>query len=452
MAVPMARTFPRVVGYNPPGCGAEHGNSLMTAEIAVMNQSAVALAADSAATRSGAKIFAANKIFALSKYEPVAVMVYGNAACMHVPWETVIKEYRAQLSTTSYARVSDYGESFLDFMGENRVLFPDSEQQRFAYESAHGHFLRLRQKIMEMVREQVEGGYAIKLKDVRAMVTRLVEADLEKWDDRPIRISIEKSTPTRLRKQYKGQIDQAIEDVFENLPLTKRHTEQLSKIAVSSWCSGLQTGLSGVVFAGFGRDQMFPALKNYELDGVLLNKPVYWHHEGGEMGHGTTAWIVPFAQQDMIRLFVEGVTPRYGEFIEAYFRRTLASLDKIVGEALPNDKLTPSVEKRLAAERDKLVESLQVDLRNQRQELYVNPLLSIVSSLPMDELASLAESLVNLTSLRRRVSLDDETVGGPIDVAVISRGDGLVWIKRKHYFPGELNHQFFKNYNRSEHD
>jgi hypothetical protein len=52
--------------------------AFMTAEIAVMNQSAIALAADSAATRSEAKIFAANKIFALSKYHPVAVMIHGD--------------------------------------------------------------------------------------------------------------------------------------------------------------------------------------------------------------------------------------------------------------------------------------------------------------------------------------------------------------------------------------
>jgi hypothetical protein len=51
----------------------------------------------------------------------------------------------------------------------------------------------------------------------------------------------------------------------------------------------------------------------------------------------------------------------------------------------------------------------------------------------------MAESLVNLTSLKRRVSLQAETVGGPVDVAVISRSDGFIWIKRKEYFRPELN-------------
>ncbi len=51
----------------------------------------------------------------------------------------------------------------------------------------------------------------------------------------------------------------------------------------------------------------------------------------------------------------------------------------------------------------------------------------------------MAESLVNLTCFKRRVTLDAETVGGPVDVAVISKGDGFVWVKRKSYFDPGLN-------------
>lgn len=73
-----------------------------------------------------------------------------------------------------------------------------------------------------------------------------------------------------------------------------------------------------------------------------------------------------------------------------------------------------------------------------------------MSSQPIDELADVAESLVSLTSLKRRVSMQLETVGGPVDVAVISRGDGFVWIKRKHYFQPEANQHFLANYYRED--
>ncbi|HMB45614.1 MAG TPA: hypothetical protein VKL21_07315 [Candidatus Methanoperedens sp.] len=67
----------------------------MTTEIAIMNKHAIALASDSAVTMSqeaGEKIkTSANKLFALSRYHPVGIMIYGSADIMEVPWETIIK-------------------------------------------------------------------------------------------------------------------------------------------------------------------------------------------------------------------------------------------------------------------------------------------------------------------------------------------------------------------------
>lgn len=83
---------------------------------------------------------------------------------------------------------------------------------------------------------------------------------------------------------------------------------------------------------------------------------------------------------------------------------------------------------------------------------FVGPVLDIVGDLPKDDLAAMAESLVNLTSFKRRITAEAETVGGPIDVAVISKGDGFVWIKRKHYFQKDLNPAFFANYYRRHAD
>ncbi|MGP3662252.1 hypothetical protein ACTU9R_35435 [Burkholderia gladioli] len=62
----------------------------------------------------------------------------------------------------------------------------------------------------------------------------------------------------------------------------------------------------------------------------------------------------------------------------------------------------------------------------------------------------MAESLVNLTTFKRRVTPVPESVGGPVDVAVISKGDGFIWIKRKHYFSPELNPHFFRQFSQKE--
>ncbi len=74
-----------------------------------------------------------------------------------------------------------------------------------------------------------------------------------------------------------------------------------------------------------------------------------------------------------------------------------------------------------------------------RQEEFVQPITHVIRHLPKEELRGMAEVLVSLTSLKRRVSFEQETVGGLVDVAMISKGDGFIWQKRKHYFDETLN-------------
>ena len=71
------------------------------------------------------------------------------------------------------------------------------------------------------------------------------------------------------------------------------------------------------------------------------------------------------------------------------------------------------------------------------------PMKRVIGMLPLDELAELAEILIRIESLKERVTKNSEQISGPIDVAVISKGDGFIWIKRKHYFDAKLNPRFF---------
>jgi hypothetical protein len=102
--------------------------------------------------------------------------------------------------------------------------------------------------------------------------------------------------------------------------------------------------------------------------------------------------------------------------------------------------------KKTKAVGDQILKKFRKEFQEFRHKTLVNPIVSTVAVLPKDELAAMAEALVNLTSFKRRFSPNAETVGGPIDVAVISKGDGFIWVKHKHYFKPELNPHFPTNY------
>lgn len=132
----------------------------MTAEVAVMNKQAIALAADSAVTfrdEMGQKIFtSASKIFTLSKYHPVGVMVYGSASIMGTPWETVIKTYRSQLKQKAFKTISDYAQDFLSFLTEEKLLFSAQEEEWYVRDSIYSYFAHIIEEIDEELKEIIK--------------------------------------------------------------------------------------------------------------------------------------------------------------------------------------------------------------------------------------------------------------------------------------------------------
>jgi len=98
----------------------------MTAEIAIMNRSAIALATDSAVTISGKNNFkiynTVNKLFTLSKGHPIGIMIYGSAELMGIPWETILKTYRNKLAEENLPTLEEYAKNFVDFLDNKNPL------------------------------------------------------------------------------------------------------------------------------------------------------------------------------------------------------------------------------------------------------------------------------------------------------------------------------------------
>jgi hypothetical protein len=88
----------------------------MTAEIAILNKSAVALATDSAITISAGqreeKIFdSGDKLFELSCSNPIGIMIYNDLQFAEIPLPAIIKEFRDECPSVD--RVEEAADRFL---------------------------------------------------------------------------------------------------------------------------------------------------------------------------------------------------------------------------------------------------------------------------------------------------------------------------------------------------
>ncbi|KAA0250587.1 MAG: hypothetical protein EDX89_22565 [Acidobacteria bacterium] len=97
------------------------------------------------------------------------------------------------------------------------------------------------------------------------------------------------------------------------------------------------------------------------------------------------------------------------------------------GTGLPN-----VLEARLGVPREQVQPAMQVIQQSLEAPLVVPPM-------PIQDAIDLAEFLVELTAKFYRFLPGAQSVGGPIEIAVITKHEHFKWIKRKHYYSSALN-------------
>ena len=424
----------------------------MTAEVIILNSHGIALAADSAVTIGGQKIYnSAIKLFSLSKTQPVGVMIYGNAGLMDVPWETLIKIHRSNLKTTQYATLEEYGNGFLDYLRSNSNYFPDEAQKQWVINNVTGYYKFIRESLFEKIHPILQKKGEVSDDETTSIFESIVLSQHRHLENLPLVDSMSTECEKTIRKKHLTVFKDIMEKTFQNLKPKKSLVSKLYDIAVFLHTREVfSQNTSGLVIAGYGVDEIYPSVIAFEIEGIIEGNLKYriLKDKSNKIKSGMDAAIIPFAQDDMVSLFMNGANPAVINLVETYLNQIfnripeLVNDDDLAGGKRPADEVKNELKKNAQA----LLNDFFKKLSDHISESHINPVMNMVRVLPKDELAGMAEALVNLTAFKRRMTNTLETVGGPIDVAVISKGDGLVWVKRKHYFPSELNQQFFQNY------
>ena len=426
----------------------------VTAEIAILNRSAVALAADSAVTigtERGPKIFnTVNKLFTLSKCHPVGAMVYGNAQLMSVPWETIVKTYRAKLRDKSFAHLEDYASDFLRYLAGNRALFPAAEQTQYFQRLVSAFYRCINDEIQAEAKKRIGKSGSIPISDIRRIAQSRVANHFNQLKACKTLRGFTREFETRLLRKYSSVLRKLRAEYFQKVPLSSGDLARIR--TMSGWLFTKDNfrlqGASGFVVAGFGEKDIYPRLSEFTVEGVIQNKLRFCQRRHTQVGVDCISTVVPFAQTEVVRGFVEGIDPEVERLLDKFLDEIFVNYPPVLlnsVKGLTHAAKTAAVKKTRAVG-DKILKTFRQEFQEFRHKTLVNPLVSTVAVLPKDELAAMAEALVNLTSFKRRFSPNAETVGGPVDVAVISKGDGFIWVKHKHYFKPELNPHFSTNY------
>lgn len=418
----------------------------MTSEVVLMNNKAVAVAADSVVTVAVDGVprktyTGVEKLFEVSAGQPVAMMIYSNAELMGLPWKTVINSYKQQAGNPVFQSVQEYAQDFFKFIDNNTKLFSEKLQREQYKLMLHSlvHTIETRAgSIRNYISNDTPQAAAPGDGNLVAMAIGQVydRVTLDDWDQpRKDLDCYPQGFADKVRKTYSREVNEVVGEFLKRYDLPEAAAQKLKELPyliVTKHYFPQGWPYSGIVFAGYGKGQVHPELCSYEVSNIIGNILKRGDHIFAKLSNEEPVIIQPFAQDRMIRTLLYGIDP----YLESHIiYKTFELVPRIMDQILAviPDLTDEQMEKVIEALREEDVSDTINEFFGsifQHQAVYhMVPIYSAIQALPEHELANTAEALVNLNSFQQQVSLEVETVGGAIDVALLTPTEGFDWVK-----------------------
>lgn len=422
---------------------------VMTAIVGILNRQGLAFAADSAATltiSSTHKITNhANKIFELSKFEPVGIAMYGNMDFMKMPWEQIIKMYRKKVSNMKFDTLEEYSNDFWAYVRNLASLYQEDkhsqEQVKFFVDSFYNEILKLTSdKLKAAQKELTDENIVQNMMEEMRSINEIYKQNKVCQDCQNLTLE---SFTSIFNECVSNKITQCL--VVPNCPAEFKETfiETLYFIVRSS--SHIYTSSTGLVFFGYGDKELMPVYHSFKISDLFKDKLKITKEGEYIVDIDKGACLAPFAQTDVTNTVVRGIDDDLRSVFYDKNEQTLSLLlDTIVSKLAEAQAPQKLIDILTSLDIKSMSKVFKDDMDDYIWKNYVSKLMDIVKFLGKEDLAEMAESLIKMTGLKRHVTTDEESVGGPVDVAVVTKCDGFVWIKRKHYFSPEFNPNYFQ--------
>ena len=185
---------------------------------------------------------------------------------------------------------------------------------------------------------------------------------------------------------------------------------------------------SGVVIAGFNMNEFRPSYIYFDLITKYKNEIIISDSES--YINSEENLIVPFAQDDVTDTFISGINNEFIDFLEYciynyndYYSNEI--IEFLIEKGCADIK---SIKKQLGDIKKinkKNTEEFMEKIKNYK-EINGDYVSEGVKDVSTDVLVTIAENLIESTSLKRKLDSNLDSVGGNIDIITITQ-DGLVY-------------------------
>lgn len=427
----------------------------MTSQVVLLNAWGIGLASDSAVTSGNRVSNGSEKIFALPSPHKLAILTSSDARVMGYPWESVLSAWMETLQKP-LPSIEDYWLSLERWLCQSVTSTTSVTEAEYVYlESIIYHKLRANlmdhvwhpilrpyfEKTLSAEDLKIANGTASWEPEFRAKILALIPKSLAKeslealtsftksrnetfdaaegisagqskvWLDRYFN-----SYPERFGKSF-------FEELLTDMPNFPNIEETLTALAVSYLTNPQWIGTT-LSLVGFGETDLLPSYVEVHILGFVGGVRIGGAHVSSNPI--STSEHLFYGQKDALESLVLGrdtilmdATAKQNEAL-SNFRTQLSDNDDVAVAQI-----------REAFENTIAKADLENEVINVGREQRLRPFQRAVQMSPVRDLAEFASTLVGVQAARAAFSQDNPTVGGPIDVATITRHEGFSWVRHK---------------------
>lgn len=192
-----------------------------------------------------------------------------------------------------------------------------------------------------------------------------------------------------------------------------------------------------LVFAGYGETEPYPSICKCVVTGIKEGK-IQYDKGISIISDNQESIIFAEGQPDIIEAITYGVQTKRIDDICNRLSKLIKELVKLQNQY----QNTPNL--HLDAIDDGTIRQEVKEVIDNSKELHFKQLKDLVKGYNLQEMACLAENLIKATELHRKITFQQESVGGLIDLAVITREDGFQWLNRKSWYEPSKGGQYGK--------
>jgi len=395
----------------------------MTAQVAVLNLSGIAVASDTYVTTftggEAKSMGNSQKIYELGSQHKVVILHSGAIGINQIPHHLHLAEWARTLSLP-LPTLQAYSDSYRTWSAsEKRMLRPGSETQIINATLNEQYYDIAR--ALDEARDGLtfeEGATERKKKAAVVAAYKQVVTDVSQYlaglDSYPgiTAKGVEKSL-----NDHEIDIADKVQYIFGRFDLGPSEMDSLISLATPTLLKiqGMRSD-SEIAFVGFGEEEPFGGVVRMSCRGIYAGALIASTKDRYKVDPTENAsGISYFAQREAMWAFIAG----YNSDI----------LDEV------KNLVTQKVEEKWGHTTDEpigwqMAQEIDAEIGKFSQKKFVDPMLNTIEAMGLNSLADLADSLVGLQATSTYSKAGAATVGGLIEVVTIDRINGVQWKRR----------------------